>query len=62
MESITEINIIEEYIDPIGHVNNVRYVAFLEDARGEWFKKAGLSYDVMREKRVQVQKFQDTCK
>ncbi|MGG1400656.1 acyl-CoA thioesterase [Bacillus salipaludis] len=52
MEHLTEINIIEDYLDPIGHVNNVKLMSFLEDARRQWYKKAGISYEEMRKMKV----------
>ncbi|MBI0579206.1 acyl-CoA thioesterase [Neobacillus cucumis] len=52
MEHLTEISIIEDYLDPIGHVNNVKLMSFLEDARRQWYKKAGISYEEMRKMRV----------
>jgi YbgC/YbaW family acyl-CoA thioester hydrolase len=54
VESLTEILVIEEHIDiePVGHVNNVRFVEFLEAAREEWYKKAGLSYEEMAKKKL----------
>lgn len=52
MENLTEIIIKEDHIDPIGHVNNIKFVSFLEDARGAWYMKAGISYEEMRRKKI----------
>ncbi|WP_066260128.1 acyl-CoA thioesterase [Neobacillus drentensis] len=52
MESVTEIIVKEDHIDPIGHVNNIKFVSFLEDARGDWYRKAGISYEEMQKKKI----------
>lgn len=36
-------------LDSFGHVNNARYLEFLEWARAEWGRVRGLSYDKFRE-------------
>jgi YbgC/YbaW family acyl-CoA thioester hydrolase len=52
VEILYEMKVAEEDLDAIGHVNNVRFVACLEDARGEWYKRAGISYEDMRNRKV----------
>lgn len=52
MEILYEMKVKEEDLDAIGHVNNVRFAAYLEDARGEWYKRAGLSYEDMSVRKV----------
>lgn len=32
-------------IDPNGHVNNAKYLEYLEWGREEWYEQAGLDYD-----------------
>jgi len=51
-EIVTEIIVKEDHIDPIGHVNNIKFVSFLEDARGEWYRRAGISYEEMRRRKI----------
>ncbi|MBJ6360647.1 acyl-CoA thioesterase [Paenibacillus sp. GCM10012307] len=36
-------------IDVNGHVNNARYLEYLEWGREEWYEKAGLYYQVLRD-------------
>lgn len=43
METIFTLQTQKEDIDSLGHVNNGRYVKFLEDARVNWYEKCGLS-------------------
>lgn len=52
MEVITKVKVMEDHIDLIGHVNNIRYVSFLENARGAWYAKAGISYEEMKKKNI----------
>ncbi|MBU8907657.1 acyl-CoA thioesterase [Desertibacillus haloalkaliphilus] len=52
METITDIAVREEEIDQLGHVNNKVYVSYFESGRGQWFSKAGLSFDDMSEKKI----------
>lgn len=44
----TEIKVLEDVIDEVGHVNNSVYVKYLENAREEWYKNAtGLTFSDM---------------
>ncbi|WP_420491098.1 acyl-CoA thioesterase, partial [Neobacillus drentensis] len=43
METIFTLQTQKEDIDSLGHVNNCRYVKFLEDARVNWYEKCGVS-------------------
>jgi YbgC/YbaW family acyl-CoA thioester hydrolase len=52
LETLSEIIVKEDDIDPIGHVNNIRYVSFFEAARGEWYAKGGISYEEMRKRKI----------
>lgn len=47
LETITELRVEEKDIDELGHVNNSVYVTYLEEARGHWYKEAGLSFKEM---------------
>jgi YbgC/YbaW family acyl-CoA thioester hydrolase len=47
MEAITELIVKEQDIDELGHVNNIVYVAYLQDGRTHWFTEAGISYQDM---------------
>jgi YbgC/YbaW family acyl-CoA thioester hydrolase len=52
VEILYEMKVKQEDLDAIGHVNNVHFVAYLEDARGEWYKRTGLSYEDMSVRKV----------
>lgn len=52
MNSKTEIIVKEEDIDSLGHVNNIVYVHYLEDGRSDWFRKAGVSFEDLRERNL----------
>ncbi|TCP53937.1 thioesterase-3 [Tumebacillus sp. BK434] len=41
-------------IDVNGHVNNAKYLEYLEWGREEWYEQAGLHYDVFTELGVQT--------
>ena len=47
METTKEIVVKEQDIDELGHVNNIVYVAYLQDGRTHWFAEAGISYEDM---------------
>ncbi|PAE44192.1 acyl-CoA thioesterase [Bacillus sp. 7884-1] len=49
METIFTLQTQKEDIDSLGHVNNCRYVKFLEDARVNWYEKCGLSLNDFQE-------------
>ncbi len=46
MEATLEIVVRSTEIDVNGHVNNAKYLEYLEWGREEWYEKAGLYYDV----------------
>ncbi|MBS4214704.1 MULTISPECIES: acyl-CoA thioesterase [Neobacillus] len=52
METITEIKVEQEAIDELEHVNNSVYVTYLEKARGDWYRDAGISFNEMRKRLV----------
>ena len=43
METIFTLQTHKEDIDQLGHVNNCRYVKFLEDGRVDWYEKCGIT-------------------
>ncbi|AJY77730.1 acyl-CoA thioesterase [Paenibacillus beijingensis] len=45
MESVLDIIVRSTEIDMNGHVNNAKYLEYLEWGRDEWFDKAGLDFD-----------------
>lgn len=52
METVTTIAIEPNHIDELGHVNNTFYVAYLEQARGDWYERAGISFSQMNERGI----------
>ncbi|REE85119.1 acyl-CoA thioester hydrolase/thioesterase-3 [Paenibacillus taihuensis] len=46
MEARLEIIVRSTEIDVNGHVNNAKYLEYLEWGREEWYEQAGLHYDV----------------
>lgn len=46
MEVTTELVVRSTEIDVNGHVNNAKYLEYLEWGREEWYERAGLYYDV----------------
>lgn len=52
METTTEIRVKEEDIDGLGHVNYNRYIAFSEEAIGDWFSKAGMDWRKMSVRKI----------
>ncbi|WP_158591732.1 acyl-CoA thioesterase [Oceanobacillus halophilus] len=47
MDIITNIIVKEDDIDDLEHVNNSVYLNYLEKARGQWFRRAGISFENM---------------
>lgn len=55
MEAVSWKLIEDADIDVLGHVNYVKYISFMENARKDWFDKIGMPYEYLRsEKRVSV--------
>src|SRR5690606_15911736 len=52
VETVTTIAIEPNHIDELGHVNNTFYVAYLEQARGDWYDRAGISFSQMNERGI----------
>lgn len=44
LQTIIEIRVKEEDIDALGHVNYNKFIAYSEQAIGDWYKKAGLDW------------------
>ena len=42
MQTQVELVVSESDLDELGHVNNARYLNFLEDGRMDWYAKVGL--------------------
>jgi YbgC/YbaW family acyl-CoA thioester hydrolase len=49
LETIFTLQTHIEDIDQLGHVNNCRYVKFLEDARVDWYGKCGITLHDFKE-------------
>lgn len=49
MQSSTQIVVRPTEIDMMGHVNNAKYLEYLEWGREEWYEQVGISFAQMRE-------------
>jgi len=54
MEVSLDIIVRSTEIDVNGHVNNAKYLEYIEWGREEWYEKAGLSYDTFLEMGIQT--------
>ncbi|HYG56532.1 MAG TPA: acyl-CoA thioesterase [Symbiobacteriaceae bacterium] len=54
MEVALEIVVRSTEIDVNGHVNNAKYLEYLEWGREEWYDQAGLHYDVFTQMSMQT--------
>ncbi len=52
METSLEITARSTEIDFLGHVNNARYIEYLEWGREDWYNKADCTFDQMREQGI----------
>lgn len=52
MESAIEIEVRSTEIDELGHVNNAKYLEYLEWGREDWYELAGLGTDKMMAKNI----------
>jgi YbgC/YbaW family acyl-CoA thioester hydrolase len=52
METIFTLKAEKEDIDQLEHVNNFRYVKFLEEARVNWYEKCGISLAEFHERNL----------
>ncbi|MCM3568672.1 acyl-CoA thioesterase [Neobacillus mesonae] len=54
MEDVLEIVVRSTEIDVNGHVNNAKYLEYLEWGRENWYEKAGLYYDKFLQMGIQT--------
>nr|WP_308635682.1 acyl-CoA thioesterase [Paenibacillus silvisoli] len=54
MKAMLELIVRSTEIDVNGHVNNAKYLEYLEWGREEWYEQAGLHYDVLLAMGVQT--------
>jgi thioesterase-3 len=54
MRSELDIIVRSTEIDVNGHVNNAKYLEYLEWGREEWYEQAGLSYDTFTQMGIQT--------
>ena len=54
METVKRIRITESELDELGHVGYLQYILFLQDARREWYERAGFPLAKKREEGVAV--------
>jgi thioesterase III len=54
MENSIEIVVRSTEIDVNGHVNNAKYLEYLEWGREEWYEQAGLTYDAFLQMGIQT--------
>ena len=54
MEAALEITVRSTEIDVNGHVNNAKYLEYLEWGREEWYEQAGLDYETFSQMGVQT--------
>ncbi|MFO7952069.1 MAG: thioesterase family protein [Bacillota bacterium] len=52
METIIEIPVRSNEVDFLGHVNNAKYLEYMEWGREDWYKKADNSFDQLAEKNI----------
>ena len=52
MQSISEIVVKPEDIDHLGHVNYMKYLYYLEEGIGKWYRQAGVSMEELDQKKL----------
>ncbi len=52
METIIEIPVRSTEVDSLGHVNNAKYLEYMEWGREDWIKQAGYSFDDLLERGI----------
>ncbi len=52
MESSIEFPVRSTEVDFLGHVNNARYLEYMEWGREDWYQKAGCSFDQLLERGI----------
>ncbi|MFC7687927.1 acyl-CoA thioesterase [Ureibacillus sp. GCM10028918] len=53
MNSITGIQVKEEDIDSLGHVNHMVYLHYLQAGRTDWFRETGLSFEKLNKRNIE---------
>jgi len=53
-ESVVDIVVRSTEIDVNGHVNNAKYLEYLEWGREDWYERSGLYYDILLQMNVQT--------
>lgn len=54
MENVVDIVVRSTEIDVNGHVNNAKYLEYLEWGREDWYEQAGFTYDRLIEMGIQT--------
>ncbi len=52
METTIEIPVRSTEVDFLGHVNNAKYLEYMEWAREDWYRQAGCSFEQLAEKNI----------
>jgi len=52
METTIEIPVRSTEVDSLGHVNNAKYLEYMEWGREDWIKQAGYSFDDLLERGI----------
>ncbi|MGO4888350.1 acyl-CoA thioesterase [Anaerobacillus sp. MEB173] len=52
MDVVLKIKTKDEDMDEVGHVNNIKYVSYLEQARKKWYEYAGIPFDEMQKRNI----------
>nr|WP_281257243.1 acyl-CoA thioesterase [Laceyella sediminis] len=52
MKTAIQIEVRPTEIDVMGHVNNAKYLEYMEWSREDWYNRAGLPFDLLSEQNV----------
>lgn len=52
METVTEIPVRSTEVDYLGHVNNAKYLEYMEWGREAWYRQAGCSFEALAQKNI----------
>ena len=52
METFIELPVRSTEVDFLGHVNNAKYLEYMEWGREDWYQKAGCSFDSLAERGI----------
>lgn len=52
METFIQIEVRPTEIDVMGHVNNAKYLEYMEWSREDWYNRSGLPFDVFTERNI----------